>query len=503
MPVSSPSAVMTIGKIKGVIVSRMPTIITPLIMLPNRANCQRQRARELADDVERQHDDRRLRVGLEVAAQPLLPMPKSGTATKTHSASAAVVESEPVGGLKPGITVQRLAVATNRKSVPRKGRYFPGLIETHILDLLLHAVTMISSAPCQREIVPPVASLRVMSFEPTVIADHHDPGRDDGFVEFHEAVLPQNLLVGGEIHGSGPFLLRALSTSASGNRAREPRHEDPRGKTQAGKPATSANRRARRNRNRQRDRRSAAAGCRTQSPGCLDETPLRIVHQRPPKKIAPSKTTPAKHSRSSSEFSTCSIQHGFTHRCPSPSAGSSCMALSSCATQCQAFAQPMTRPAISSISVQECAPGWRRSSQIPSIAPAVGTATDQPISPGHAQAEPDALLPSRCALSLRAAFAATCAENSPLRRRLPRPMGAVPRLIAFHSPIMLKLREAADKPPSIFRACRERALRFIELEKLAFHRIVQLAQIGPADGAAHRHEHIRPALTSTPSSTAT
>ena len=36
MPVSKPSAVITIGKIKGVIVSRMPMIITPLIMLPNR-----------------------------------------------------------------------------------------------------------------------------------------------------------------------------------------------------------------------------------------------------------------------------------------------------------------------------------------------------------------------------------------------------------------------------------------------------------------------------------
>ena len=31
-------------------------------------------------------------------------------------------------------------------------------------------VTMISSAPCHLEMVPPVASLRVMSHEPTVIA---------------------------------------------------------------------------------------------------------------------------------------------------------------------------------------------------------------------------------------------------------------------------------------------------------------------------------------------
>jgi hypothetical protein len=36
MPVSRPSTVMTIGKMKGVIVSRMAMIIAPLIMLPNR-----------------------------------------------------------------------------------------------------------------------------------------------------------------------------------------------------------------------------------------------------------------------------------------------------------------------------------------------------------------------------------------------------------------------------------------------------------------------------------
>src|ERR1017187_9633267 len=36
MPVSRPSTVMTIGKMKGVMVSRMPIIIAPLIMLPNK-----------------------------------------------------------------------------------------------------------------------------------------------------------------------------------------------------------------------------------------------------------------------------------------------------------------------------------------------------------------------------------------------------------------------------------------------------------------------------------
>ena len=36
MPVSSPSKVITTGNRNGVIVSRMPAIIAPLIMLPNR-----------------------------------------------------------------------------------------------------------------------------------------------------------------------------------------------------------------------------------------------------------------------------------------------------------------------------------------------------------------------------------------------------------------------------------------------------------------------------------
>jgi len=34
--VSRPSTVMTIGKMKGVIVSRIPTIMAPLIILPNK-----------------------------------------------------------------------------------------------------------------------------------------------------------------------------------------------------------------------------------------------------------------------------------------------------------------------------------------------------------------------------------------------------------------------------------------------------------------------------------
>ena len=36
IPVSRPSRPMKIGKIRGAIISKMPTIIVPLMMLPNR-----------------------------------------------------------------------------------------------------------------------------------------------------------------------------------------------------------------------------------------------------------------------------------------------------------------------------------------------------------------------------------------------------------------------------------------------------------------------------------
>ena len=57
----------------------------------------------------------------------------------TQSASAAVVEREPVGGVKPGMTVQTLEVATNRKSVPRNARYFLGSAQANVFDLPLNS----------------------------------------------------------------------------------------------------------------------------------------------------------------------------------------------------------------------------------------------------------------------------------------------------------------------------------------------------------------------------
>src|SRR5674476_477355 len=107
------------------------------------------------------------RQDLRYAFMPWRSMPNSGTAIITHSASAAVVESEPVGGSKPGITVPRLAVATNRKSVPKKPMYLRGWLRPTSFICCSIPVTTISSRFCQRERVRLVESLRVMSLEPT------------------------------------------------------------------------------------------------------------------------------------------------------------------------------------------------------------------------------------------------------------------------------------------------------------------------------------------------
>src|SRR5665647_582083 len=65
------------------------------------------------------------------------------------------------------MTVQRLARATNRKSVPRKPIYFSGWRRPTSSICFSMPVTTISSRFCQRERFRPVESLRVMSFEPT------------------------------------------------------------------------------------------------------------------------------------------------------------------------------------------------------------------------------------------------------------------------------------------------------------------------------------------------
>ena len=49
-------------------------------------------------------------------------MANTGPATKTAPASAAVVESDAVGGTYPGKTTSRFDTRMNRNSVPTKAR---------------------------------------------------------------------------------------------------------------------------------------------------------------------------------------------------------------------------------------------------------------------------------------------------------------------------------------------------------------------------------------------
>lgn len=63
------------------------------------ADGQRQRARDFADDIERQHDECWFDVGLEITPHALaFDAEHIGTATNTRQASAVVVDNEPVGG---------------------------------------------------------------------------------------------------------------------------------------------------------------------------------------------------------------------------------------------------------------------------------------------------------------------------------------------------------------------------------------------------------------------
>src|ERR1700689_1697549 len=117
---------MNIGKIRGAIVSRMPTINVPLMMLPNR-RMARAKVRENSLIM---LNGSMMNVGFRrdwaKPPNPCSSMAKSDTATNTEIASADVVESEPVGGSYQGRIAQRFDTAINRNKVPIKPRYFSG-----------------------------------------------------------------------------------------------------------------------------------------------------------------------------------------------------------------------------------------------------------------------------------------------------------------------------------------------------------------------------------------
>src|SRR5579872_2814369 len=69
------------------------------------------------------------------------------------------------------MTVQRLASATNRKSVPTKPIYFSGWRRPTSSICCTMPVTTISSRFCQRDRFSSVERLRVMNFEATASAN--------------------------------------------------------------------------------------------------------------------------------------------------------------------------------------------------------------------------------------------------------------------------------------------------------------------------------------------
>ncbi len=75
MPVSRPSALRTTGKMKGLTASKNCENHRAAHHIAEQADSEGKRARKLANDVERQHDRRRLEVRTKIANQPRSRMP--------------------------------------------------------------------------------------------------------------------------------------------------------------------------------------------------------------------------------------------------------------------------------------------------------------------------------------------------------------------------------------------------------------------------------------------
>src|SRR5690554_1270202 len=111
---------ITTGKKKGAILSKMAAITAPLITLPYR---------RMAKDTPRENSPIILNGNIinegsinlcKYWRTPPLAMPNSGIATNTEMVSATVVDSDEVGGAKPGTTVSTLDTAINKNKVPAK-----------------------------------------------------------------------------------------------------------------------------------------------------------------------------------------------------------------------------------------------------------------------------------------------------------------------------------------------------------------------------------------------
>ena len=120
------------------------------------------------------------------------------------------------------MTVNRLAVARNRRSVPRKPRYFSGWGRPTSSICVSMLVTIISSRFCQRDRFELRGEVARDELRADDQHEHQSPREHDGPVELEEPVLPEDHLIGAKVHGPPPAMPvgRLAGASAASRRAR-------------------------------------------------------------------------------------------------------------------------------------------------------------------------------------------------------------------------------------------------------------------------------------------
>ena len=99
---------------------------------------QGKRARELADDVERQHDERRLQVGLEVTAQPLLLDAEERHGDKHRDRQRRRGRERTGRWFVPGENRAEVGHRDEQKQGADKAEILLRMVQAHLLDLLLN-----------------------------------------------------------------------------------------------------------------------------------------------------------------------------------------------------------------------------------------------------------------------------------------------------------------------------------------------------------------------------
>ncbi len=168
------------------------------------ADGQRQRARQFADDVERQHDDGRLQVGLEIGAQAALR-----DAEQRHRDEHAQRERSR-GRERSG---RRLVAGEDRAQVGQRDEQEQRAQESQIFFRMAQADFFDLFADIGHHDFEQALPARDMHLAGEIARDefgahgqhqHQHPGRHDGGVELEESVLPQDQFVGTKVHGSPP-----------------------------------------------------------------------------------------------------------------------------------------------------------------------------------------------------------------------------------------------------------------------------------------------------------